>query len=128
MTLSKRLRIIAPGSLLVLTTGCFAAWVAAPNLFTNPRPLESFINALTFFVFAPVYLAVDCLVTHTDGYSVPAYMVALGATASVAVVLHPLLRMRWAGIVTIVGLVAWIVCQGLMVLAPMLGWIMLGWI
>jgi hypothetical protein len=111
MVLPERLRIVAPGSFLLLVSGLAGVWIGFPTVFTDPPGLKVFLAGAAIFVFAPVFL----VVSWVGGGSVPGYVVVLGLGAIAAVPFHPLVKLRWAAIVTIAGLVAWMLCQAFVV-------------
>jgi hypothetical protein len=119
MRLPQRIRIVAPGSALVFVTGVAAAGIGLPIIFTNPPGFEPFVAGLGLFILAPVFVALAGIASWVAGgsSSAPAYVVVLGLVAIGASPLHALVKSRWATSASIIGFVAWVLCQAFMALA-----------
>ena len=118
MRLPPRIRIVGPGTALVLITGVTAAGIGLPIIFTNPPGFEPFVAGIALFIFAPVVFALAGMTSWAGpgGSSAPVYLVVLGFLAISGAPLHSLVKFRWAASASIVGFLAWILCQAFLAL------------
>jgi hypothetical protein len=119
MRLPERIRIVVPGIALVLLTGVAGAGIGLPVIFTNPPGLEPFVAGLGLFIFAPVFVVLAGIASWVGGgsSSAPAYVVGLGLVALGASPLHALVKSRWSVSASVLGFVAWVLCQVFMAFA-----------
>ncbi len=119
MTLPQRTRIAALGIALVVVTGLAGAGIGLPIIFTNPPGLEPFVAGVGLFILAPLFVALAGIASWVGGgsSSAPAYVVVLGLIAIGAFPLHALVRSRWALSASIIGFLAWVLCQAFMAAA-----------
>jgi hypothetical protein len=118
MAFSHRLRIIVPGGALVAALGLGAACMSLAAFFTAPesKTMVLFIGSV---LLAPLFFLLPWMrVWAGASFSVPTETVAVAAFAIVAVPFHPILGRRWAAGVTILGLIAWLVCEMIVAGAP----------
>ena len=118
MRLPQRIRIVAPGIALVIATGVVGARIGMPIIFTNPPGFKPFVAGVGLFVFAPLLFALAGMTSWAGagGSDAPVYLVVLGFLAIAGSPLHYLTKSRWAASVSIIGFLAWILCQAFLVL------------
>jgi hypothetical protein len=102
----------------VLITGVAAAGIGLPIIFTNSPGFEPFVAGIVLFIFAPVVFALAGMTSWAGpgGGSAPVFLVVLGFLAISAAPLHSLVKSRWAASASIVGFLAWILCQAFLAL------------
>jgi hypothetical protein len=90
-----------------------------PVLFTSPLGFEPLGLGIGVFFLAPFFFALEGVGSWAFGgsSSTPVFVVLLAMVALTGSPCHALVRRRWAALATIVGLIAWLLCQGLMVSA-----------
>jgi hypothetical protein len=113
MALSQRLRILLGGWALVVLTGVVAACAFFPGAFSKFLSLGLLVAAAV--VFAPVSIILAGIASLSTGSAVAVLLVAGGVLTVFAFPIYPILRLRRFGWVSVIGLIAWIICQMYMV-------------
>ena len=118
MALRRRLRIIVPGGALVAALGLAVAGMSLASFFADPQ-LETIIVFCTSVLLGPLFFLLSP-VRIWLGFpgAVPAQTLAIAVLAIIAVPFHPLFGSRWAAWVTILGLIAWLLCEIIVAGAP----------
>jgi len=119
MRLPERLRVILPGIAAPVVTGSAGALIGLHGFLADPRvDFALSVVIVASAVFAPLVLLWAGMLSILEG-SASTHLLPLAA-AIVAVAglpFHPVLRSRRAAAVTVVGLVAWFICQVYFILA-----------
>ena len=118
MGLPIRLRIIVPGSATILVLGLLGAWMSLSSFFVNPG-FGSAVRYAISVVLAPLFLLVPGVRSWAgETMSISAESSAIAVVAIVALPWHPIFPSRWAAVLTILGLVGWLLCEIVLVTAP----------
>jgi riboflavin transporter FmnP len=118
MELRQRLRIIVPGAALVATLGLGAAGVSLASFFAAPER-KTIVLFVCSVLLGPLFLLLSPVRTWVGPPgSVPATTLVVAVFAVVAVPFHPISGSRWAAAATILGLIAWLLCEVIVAGAP----------
>jgi hypothetical protein len=107
-------KVILPAGLVVGVLGLVLAWLSIHSFFPAPTVAGAakFVAAV---LFAPFFL----IFFWPSGHVGPSFIeLAFPVLALVAVPVHPFVRRSWAAPVSLLGFLAWFLCELLVVAAP----------
>lgn len=111
MALPNRLRILVPCGVLTLASGLVAAWLSASS-FSVGGGIAGTVAFVCSVVFAPVVLTVPWLRLWLLGAtSIAPQTFLLALAAMLTFPTHVILARRWTAVMTIVGMLFWILCE-----------------
>jgi len=116
--MSRRMRIVVPGGLVVVALGLIvgAGSVQAGWIDRSPGNVAAF---LLYVVSAPIFFI--CMWWFRGSvpmYGVPLETLAFAVVAVIGTPLHPVFQKPWAAVVTVIGLLLWMLCSLIVAGAP----------
>ena len=107
MTIPSRVRVVLPGASAVGLLGLGATWLSVSSFFTDPTPQDVLVFG-SAVVSAPMFLVWEWF--RRGGGSLSTETLVFAFVAIAAVPAHPIFDRTWAAVLTIIGLIAWLVC------------------
>jgi len=118
MGIPQRLRIVVPGSAIVIVAGIVGAWTSLSSFPRAAGPNVA-IRYVVSTVLAPLFFLVPGMRSWTgEAGVVPGYVSVVAAIAIVAIPSYAIVPRRWTALLTIVGFAAWMFCELLLVAGP----------
>ena len=115
MTSPKRRQLALPGALVVGVLSLGATWLSVSSFADDPT-LTDVIGFALSVLSAPLFLLGECVKRGVDSFPTETLVLAIVAIGATPV--HPLFPRAWTAALTVVGLLAWLVCELIVAGAP----------